>query len=529
MKNTAYPNFSPDSNFVKPVYNLNRWLTAMRELYTKMHFGNDYKNAFGAITTGWDVVEANDFSAWLEFYQSNSHTKYKKAQFYAPENIGGYYLPNSAKPAMPPPVPDISDPVSVAHSDLREKMDQNQKRKLMEDQRKKIISRLQAAIKYLTSYEGHLLTGDEFASLLRSMHALVEQFHNVNKISLSNQLYKDLIIRQANKLHTGGFIRSSSFLHKIAQNMPGKFDFQQGALPIASKPGDGVAGSLTNPTPPIEALTTPPPPVLEEDDPLSQMSDELETGGLTEEKLMDNNSSEDDELEDVSLDDTLSVEAQFVPPTDVQSEMPVVDPTMPAQAPLKTVAPKPDDLEVSLPEKPQAEPQGTDIDVVMDQAMANVTIADVVKKIESINAIFQNRTITRELSVIDLMLSHLGLSSYFSNLSEIIQKNHESANYSLSRLSDILNKLRGATADDTLKVNENTQLSPEVQQVQQKLQEQQIKDDKRKEMRKQMQEDELAEAGQEKEENINPAAPPPSPIPSITTPTEIAQTPAQIV
>lgn len=191
MHSNAYPNFAPDSLYTKPVYSLNHWLEAMRELYTKIHFGNSYKEAFGSITDNWDPVERRDFEAWLEYYQSGNQNRYKKANFYVNDNIPGYFVPNSPN-QVPSPIPDLSEPVAAAQQDLREKLDKEQKRKLIEDQRKRIIGRLNAAIKHLTAYEGHLLAGSEFSSLLTSMYELLKQIQTVNKISLSNQLHYDL-------------------------------------------------------------------------------------------------------------------------------------------------------------------------------------------------------------------------------------------------------------------------------------------------------------------------------------------------
>jgi len=524
----AYPNFAPDSVFTKPSYNLNKWLEAMREIYSQVHYGNLFKDAFGSVTSGWDKVEKRDFSNWLSYYQSGDQSKYKKANFYVNDNIPGYFLPNP-KPVVPPAIPNLSEPTSLVENTLPTQVSQEQKRKLMEEQRKKIIGRLNAAIKHLTSYEGHLLAGGEFDKLLTSMYELLRQIQTVNKISLSNQLYYDLITRQVNKLNNNGFNKSAQFLIKLAQmpgvplepGVPGKLDFPQGEIPIASQQSDGVAGSLPNNIPP--AAVVPASDKSEEKDPLDELLDNLDTAGLTDSNLTEDESEDEkeeeeeiefilpedvDDLEIILDEDDLFVEAQIQPPHLTNEQK----------------------LEAELPEVPELEHSepAKNIDAIIDNALSNITIKDVVKKIENVNAIFQNRTIARELSIIDLMLSTLGLSSYFNNLSEIIQKNHEASNYSISRLSDILMKLRGAMTDDTLPEQEHENLNPEIQKVQENLERAKEKENSRKEMRKQLQEEALDEEMNDK--TSKPELPTTIPPPATQSPKEeIAQAPTQII
>ena len=126
MKN-AYPNYAPDSIFIKPVYNLNKWLEAMREIYTKVHFtGISFKECFGNITSNWDEVEKRDFQSWMQYYQADNQNKYKKAfagngNFYVSQDIPGYFIPNP--PKVPSPVVQyVSEPIASVQSDVKEKI-----------------------------------------------------------------------------------------------------------------------------------------------------------------------------------------------------------------------------------------------------------------------------------------------------------------------------------------------------------------------------------------------------------------------
>lgn len=536
MKN-AYPNYAPDSIFIKPVYNLNKWLEAMREIYTKVHFsGMSFKECFGNTTSNWDEVEKRDFKAWMEYYQADNQNKYKKAfantgNFYINQDIPGYFIPNP--PKVPSPlVQDVSEPIVSVQSDVQEKIEKEQRRKRMEDQRKKIIGRLNAAVKHLTSHDGQLLAGEEFEKLLASLYEIIKQVQTVNKISLSNRLYYDLIIRQANKLQTSGYKDSARFLTKFAQNTQGALPLGQNPPGVASLPGDGVAGTLGNSTPAPDALAAPPPEQLEESKekgPLDELLENFETAGLTDINMSEDE-EDDEDLEEISLEDDLVIEAQMAP---MQPALPAEPPAPLPEAPIASPALPQEDLEVSLPDDtsevaPDDQTQdGSGIDAIIDSALSNITIKDVIRKIEDVNAIFQNRTIARELSIVDLMLSTLGLSSYFNNLSEIIQKNHEASNYSISRLSDILTKLRGAIAEDALPVVEQpNDVSPEIKAIQDKLETQRNKEENRKELRKQLQDNELEEQIQEKK-NPKPTEVPQPPVPAANE--EIAQTPTQIV
>lgn len=482
----AYPNFGEPEVLSKPLYNLNKWLDAMRQIYSQMHFGEGRHTATKNIVGNWDKTEQRDFGKWMNYYEGNNHQKYKiaNANFYVNDNIPGYFVPNPAPKSAPSPVPDISEPASIVNQTIQTQLDKEQKRKIVEEQRKRIISRLNAAVRHLTAREGHMLAGNEFDRLLSSLYDLIKQFQTINKISLSNQLFYDLIVRQANKLDNSGFGKSSKFLKKFA-DVTGDIDLKQSPLPITSKPDMG--GTLENPAAPSADLLTVSPPGEhnEEKDPLDELLENLETSGLT-----DLNSSSDEEIDEITLDELIA-EAQM----------------MPAPAAIKPhVLPSEEDLEVSLPENVQRA-QSKDIDSKIDIALSNVTIQDVIKKIEGVTAIFQNRAIARELSVIDLMLSTLGLSSYFSNtLSEIIQKSHEGHNYSMSRLSDMLTKLRGAVVKDNVDLIEDpVAQAPEIKQIQQRLENQKNKEEKAKEMRKQIQQNELVKEMQDTENKGKPA------------------------
>jgi hypothetical protein len=119
----------------------------------------------------------------------------------------------------------------------------------------------------------------------------------------------------------------------------------------------------------------------------------------------------------------------------------------------------------------------------VDALMKNVTIADVVSELEDISKAYKTREQPRRLGYVDMMLDSLGLASLFPSLSEAQNKALEANNYISTRVDDILAKLRGAMAS----AEKSTVPTPEREDmagIKGKLQGDQEKELKRKQMRK---------------------------------------------
>jgi hypothetical protein len=198
----------------------------------------------------------------------------------------------------------------------------------------------------------------------------------------------------------------------------------------------------------------------------------------------------------------------------------------------KPVAPPPDDAptpEVTddTPPANEAGVEGApaaakDFDRIIDSALSNVTVNDVVAKLEDIAKIFKTREIPRQLSLVDMMLDSLGLASYFPTLSEAINKSLESNNYVSTRLDDIIARLRGAVTGKDVDLKGTT--NPRAGGVAQSLQEQTDKDEARKKMRKDQETAEL-EGGAGKPapqvdigEDLGAPVPPAAPAPPAAAP-----------
>jgi hypothetical protein len=172
----------------------------------------------------------------------------------------------------------------------------------------------------------------------------------------------------------------------------------------------------------------------------------------------------------------------------------------------ETIKDEPDEpaneLEVSENDAPATNPEATTdtsvFDAKIDAAFADVTIADIVDKLENIANIFRTRELARQLTVVDFMLNALNMSSLFPSLSEAINKNLDANQYCLTRLEDILSRLRGAipTKDVDIQGQPNIQ-KPETTAIKNKLETDLAKEKQRKKQRKEQADSELTEPGKE--------------------------------
>jgi hypothetical protein len=158
--------------------------------------------------------------------------------------------------------------------------------------------------------------------------------------------------------------------------------------------------------------------------------------------------------------------------------------------------------------------KNTNFDAQIDNAFKNVTINDVVAKLEVISMSYKTREQPRQLSVVDMMLDSLGLASMFPSLSEALNKSLEANNYISTRVDDILSKLRGALASQDKAPSTPTPDRPEVAGIKGKLQSDLDKEKQRKQMRKEQEAAELETPAKETPKvEMGELAPPPAPPP----------------
>lgn len=496
---TAYPNFD-DYQETRPIYNIGKWMDAMKDIYVKVHLGMQKPEAVNATTKEWGNVEKTDFMNWLKYYESGDQYKYKRAQvrYYVNDDLN-YFLPNP-KPAVPSPIKTVNEQIDAAPSqaadDAAKKQSENDKRKTIEEQRKKILGRLNSAEKLLSSQQGQMFAGADFERLLTAIFELKKQIQTVNKMSTASmQTIIDLVCRQANILMKEGYVEPSKFMVKLAQSTPGDFSVNLGELPTGGSVPLG-GGSLGNMAPRLDQPAHPSKEITE-DSAVGQFIDNLEDSGITD--TTDQKKDEDkllaEDKDDIEMDDDVLLEQEIMP----ENELTVEAQAVPA-APAPT-EPKPkENLEVETPEKkptniapedvrkaPSVETRRSNIDDILDSALNNITIEDVIAKMEEINNIFRMREIPRQIAICDLMLSRLGIAQFVPELSEILNKNLDSSQYSLIRMENILSRLHGSVKTKEIDLTGKEQkLTPGAEAVKQNLENMEEKEKQRKDVKKQL-------------------------------------------
>lgn len=453
----AYPNYDQYIPFPEP-HNTSKWLESVKSMYYLVHKGADKTAAFDKTTSGWSNMEKKDFTQWLKYYEENAHKKYsseedtalpnKLAQvsYWQDVNRAGYFVPIAQDPGQQ--IESAKDPSQNAHVLAEEK------RELIERQRAKVLSRLDSAERLVRSTDGQVFAGSEMEALLHIIYELKKKIQTVNKVSVASKIYEDIIVREANILTRRGFNKASSFLVKFAQ------DGTEPALANPTQPAAPTAGAGL-PGPAIPVATPGIPSGNNNPNLAAEPAEEPIAEGM---RLFLKKLDPADNLEVNDTEDkNLVVEAQdATPPAAPTDEAPKAD------------------IEVQ-----EEVSSGKDFDNLVDRAFTNLTISDVVNKLEELAKIFKVREVPRQLAMIDMMLDRLGLASLFPTLAEAMNKSLDSNQYIASRIDDILSRLRGTLHTKHIDLTtETVSDSPEAQQAKKKLENDDAKEKERKKMRK---------------------------------------------
>lgn len=517
----AYPNIYDDQVYIGP-RDTKKWVDIVKNIYFYRHNGSSVNESIEIATSNMDKMEKKDFINWLRFYEENAHEKYSHSNvknikkysnqpvsYYINSDMPGYILPISS---------DLYENKDTSGDDAKIKnkineaknpevneaiVDQERKRQL-NNHRKKIVSRLDSVERLLRERQDYNMSDDEFSNLMNAVHTLKIQIYKINKTSHSNRIYEDLIHRASNILKRDGFYKASSFIVKIADDLPAP------VAPPFPTDNSGIPGTLPIDSPPPNPQDVGTENSKGMDDFLEGLSNGSVATAL--DTVDDNNSSDGNEslyekqlnddgilnVKDDSLeyendgDDILVVEAQMAPPPALTATDPPVNPAQPPQK-------KP--LEVK--ETNINETSGEKIDDKINKIFENITVDDVVSKLNDITKIFKTREIPRQLSIVDMMLDRLGLSTYFPSLAEATNKSLESNQYILSRIEDIVSRLQGSIASGEIDlINENPPInSQEAIKVRENLKKQDLKDKERKRIRKELENEALEESVDENKNN----------------------------
>ncbi len=544
----AYPNEFESMN-VPGEHNLLKWVQALKDIYYK-HYqsGMAWKTAMDSTTEEWNPIEKLDFSNWVSYYQQGGHLKYKKASGWYEgheETEDGdqrlvYTLPNAMR--------DIEDPSSLKQVTVDD-VSSKEKSKLLAQHKKKVISRLDSIEKLLRSEEGYLLSEKEYDSLMESIHSLKKKVYHLQKKTSGDLFLKDLIVREANVMASRSFFKAASLLYVVAEEKapaapseapaPAKdaappAESQEVPAPVPSSPGgvttpnaSGAATAGTMPAAPIGPDTTPSPNVSS----LGAPPLEAAPTGAVIDATVPAAPAANDPLKDfakriIASDDLVVDEMDLYSfAQDAAGTPPAAPTTAPEPAPA-----------AEAPEPAISVTEHINFDQKLDGALGSVRVEDILEKINQISKIFKTREIPRQLSIVDMMLDHLGLASYFPSLSEATNKALEANNYILTRLEEIAMQLSGAVKSREIDLTgEQSPVPEQVVDVKENLEEQAEKEKKRKEMRKELAEKAIEERAESETAQETPdlevseedleaappaaqAAPPPPAAPPQATP-----------
>src|ERR1035437_5891761 len=141
-KKKAYPNYDQYS-YIPNQHDIKKWLISAKDIYYKQKAGFPYKEAIIQATHDWKKMEVYDFLNWLRFHEEGSHMKYKFAQTWYENGQPGYFLHINKK-----------EESAVDENALEQaQQESEEKKRIIELQRQKIISRLNSVEKLLHSVE----------------------------------------------------------------------------------------------------------------------------------------------------------------------------------------------------------------------------------------------------------------------------------------------------------------------------------------------------------------------------------------
>jgi hypothetical protein len=577
----AYPNYDQYQN-MPGQHDMKKWMYAVKDVQYKQKAGFPYKEAIKHATSGWPKMEIYDFLNWLRFHEEGSHMKYKFAQVWYENGQPGYFLHVKKDPPVEPePKSDGETIDNSREEDERNEEKRNiiekQRSKIIGrlDSAEKLLRSpdgQQFAGVELENLMEAIYSLKKKVQLVNKLSISTRLYEDMI-VREANVLRRHGFVKAAAMLYS-----VAQTPGQAGQGATGTTD--AGAMPPATPPADpsgagnpGAPGGLPATAPGVPDINTPvgqdqnksqppavaimeggnaptgtaqsTPAIVPQEPPqpkgIKEFIQNMNEGNKTDNTEADDDLEVIDELNVEDPEEMLMVtEAQTLPiappgpPAAALEDVPMTDSPAPERNPpafIPTVEDKPkkpkgavedEPLEVTEDDIPtpggdQATSTPSNFDAQVDNAFKNATIADVVAELEDISKDYKTRKQPRRLNKVDMMLDSLGLASMFPSLAEAQNKALESNNYISSRVDDILSKLRGAMASQE-KIEAPSPERPEVTGIKNKLQDDQEKELKRKQMRKEQEASEL-EGGAGKEtpevemgELGAPAAPaPPAP------------------
>jgi hypothetical protein len=481
---TAYPQ-GDSFQFVYAPHNIANWVKSMRTIYNHVNQGLEISKAFDLVTEKWDKMAKQDFKHWMSFYQQDGHKAYKKAsQNEKTANYlevgSGAFLPldkndlRGSIPGIPSRFPDMNSLNNVVKEDVAFKEEQERTRKKLEQdeiqrQIKALIGRLNSAERIATTKGIDKALGPVYETWLKALHDLKREIQIAPLRNVRSSLLTDLIVRKGNQLASSGYDKPAQLMYKLAQVAP---------PPLEPTP-ETKEEKPANPGKEPEKLPEVPPMEMPTELPQTGDMPSFDGPGANDDKWVDeflkglSGLIDENDVQEVNdLKDELCVES--ADDLFVEDDLVVV-----AQEAVPETAPAPEALPTDM-QKPGNSEGNSEI----DKALANVTVQDVIVRLESLANIFKNREISRQLSLVDIMMDKLGIASYFPNLAEATTKSLDANQYVLTRVEDILGKLRGSVdAAIPIDLNKSSPIPSNATGVKNNLEQAEQKDDARRKAR----------------------------------------------
>lgn len=540
LNKSAYP-VTFGRNYFGKAYDINRWMQATRDIYNRIYKNNEaFATAFDLITSQWDKVEKTNYKHWLRFYNEGVPSKYPKLASNKVTKLAQFPL-DVLKADLPTPVRLQLNPEKA----IEKRYDINDTRAKIENQRLKIINRLNAAEKLLCSLDGQLFAGEEQEFMLKLLQDLKRKVQTANKISIKSTLFEDYIHRTGNYLRSIGNDKGAKFFKKIAQDASDIASMPPSEIPEIepledssvsqentekevetdiSAPDSGGSASISVPmsggipaTPAQPLPSTPPPgmgeaalgfeqPVVNQE--FNQQSQEVDVVKQdTQQAFREFFELLDDGVYDPYDDpDELSSKSASFNDADIivtaqEAQLPLEEEDIRiAPAEVAPIEDRPKQHRPRMEAGPEEsivveENEGTieedNTDDVIDAALNNITIDDAIKRLEMLVSIYKKREISRQLSILDIMMDRLGLGAFFPSLGEAMAKSLESNQYISTRIEEVLNKLKGSVESvSAMEWVEGTgeSTTPQSRAVSKHLKQEQEKEKHKKKLRREMEE-----------------------------------------
>jgi len=516
----AYPQ-GFENTYIPAPHNLNRWVDAMRQIYAYKQRGFESLKAFDLVTQKWNEMEKKDFNHWMKFYQSSGHLDYKIAQlrqrYYAPAEDAGQ-IPfaalqhiDSLKANLPQREPESmnAEDVKLRRFDEKKKQEKDD----IADKMTKLVGRLNSAEKIFTSADFKKILGDEYDEWLECLHKLKRIIYS--KQTKTASTVSDLMVLQGNKLRSNGYRKAGHLMNILAAwqfQVMNQFDdafglpfFKYAQTPppsLGDMGGGDLAGESTDIMGGSGGGSSDGRDLSNPEGAMKEFIANL--GGEELEQPEKAAFEEDGAMIVVAEDGFYDNLYRFAQNAPAQEPAPAPAPAQEGEVPLPAPGEQPDPKNQSIKSDPGNADRG---DNAIDAALKNIRLPDVIAKLEELVQFYRNRQFSRELLVIDLMLEALGISAFFPSMAEAAKSSLDSNQYVLTRMEDMLAKLRGASAAE----------DGSMDNIKNKLQQQSDNKDKKKEEREKA---EMAPAPE-----TPPGAPAPAPEQELAQPATVEQTP----